>query len=142
MQHKCFTNANRAGKKMAFLDFARNDVDQVRRSAFFRAKKRALLIVFLLIISCPVSLFSQEKEKEKKDTVMITEALTPEMSVVNNRLYLKNAPIGKKVEIITIIGNKVREIQIKSPSDEYELNLPRAIYIFKLDGVVKKFVIK
>ncbi|GHU81601.1 hypothetical protein FACS189415_0250 [Bacteroidia bacterium] len=72
----------------------------------------------------------------------IAGALAPEMNVVNNRLYLKNAPVGKKVEIITIIGNKIREIQIKSPNDEFELNLPRAIYIFKLDGVVKKFVVK
>ncbi|GHT11974.1 hypothetical protein FACS189426_14670 [Bacteroidia bacterium] len=92
------------------------------------------------MLSFQFSAFSQDKSK--RDSVTIAGALAPEMNVVNNRLYLKNAPVGKKVEIITIIGNKIREIQIKSPNDEFELNLPRAIYIFKLDGVVKKFVVK
>jgi hypothetical protein len=103
-------------------------------------RKIALLIVFLLVMSFHPSVFSQEK-KEKKESVTI-EAPVIEINVVNNRLYLKNAPIGKRVEIITIIGNKIRDIQIKSSESDYELNLPRAIYIFKLEGVVKKFVIR
>jgi hypothetical protein len=93
-----------------------------------------------MALSFQFSAFSQNKEK--KDSVMIAEVIVPEMSVSNNKLYLKNAPVGKKVEIITIIGNRVRNIQIKSPNEEFELNLPRAIYIFKMDGLVKKFVIK
>jgi hypothetical protein len=99
-----------------------------------------LLIVFLVFISFQAPVFSQDKNK--KESAMIADVLVPEMNVVNNRLYLKNAPVGKKVEVITIIGNKIREIQIKSPNEEIDLNLRPAIYIFKLDGVVKKIVIK
>ncbi|GHT53542.1 hypothetical protein FACS189451_05750 [Bacteroidia bacterium] len=73
---------------------------------------------------------------------MVEEVVVPDMTVVNSKLTLKNAPIGRRVEIFTILGNKVRQIEIKSQDGEYELNLPRAIYIFKLDGVVKKFVIR
>jgi hypothetical protein len=72
----------------------------------------------------------------------VTEIVTPEMNVVNNKLHIKNAPVGKQVEVFTVIGNKVRQIEMKSVEGEYELNLPKAIYIFKLNGVVKKFVIK
>lgn len=68
--------------------------------------------------------------------------VTPQMNVINNRLYVKNAPVGKRIEIVSILGNKVKEIEIKSPDGEYPLNLPKAIYIFKLDGTVRKFVIK
>jgi len=94
-----------------------------------------------MVLSYQVSIFSQDN-KNRKDPVAIEEQVTPEMYVSNNKLYLKNAPVGKRVEIITIIGNKIREIQITAPENEYELNLPRAIYIFRLDGMVKKFVIK
>jgi hypothetical protein len=98
--------------------------------------------VLLLAVLLPVfPVFSQEKQN-KKTQETVTETLVPEMSVTDNKLTLKNAPVGKQLVIYTIIGNKVRQIEIKSPNDEFELKLPRAIYIFKLDGIVKKFVIK
>lgn len=70
------------------------------------------------------------------------EKVTPEMNVFNNKLSLKAAPVGKQVEIFTIIGNKIREIKITSSEFEYELDLPRGIYICRMDGMVKKFIIK
>jgi len=73
---------------------------------------------------------------------MIEEQVTPEMSIFNNKLYLKNAPVGKNVVIFSIIGNKIKEIRITSPDFEQELNLRRGIYIFKVDDTVKKGVIK
>ena len=107
-------------------------------------KRIALVIVFLMVLSYQVSVFSQflQDNRNRREFVVIEEQFTPEMTVVNNRLYLKNAPVGKRVEVITIIGNKIREIQITSSEFEYELNLPRAIYIFRMDGMVKKFIIK
>jgi hypothetical protein len=102
-------------------------------------KKITFLLVSLFTLSCLTPVFAQNK----KEPVVVTENLVPEMNVVDNKLTLKNAPVGKRVQIITIIGNKVKEIEIKSPDGEYDLNsLPKAIYIFKLEGVVKKFVIK
>ena len=103
-------------------------------------KRIAFLFVFLLILSYQSSVFSQDKKESV--TVTIEDTIVPEMNVIDNKLYLKNAPVGKRVEIISIIGNKVKDIEIKSSDQETELNLPRAIYIFKLDGIVKKFIIK
>jgi hypothetical protein len=85
--------------------------------------------------------FAQDK-LNRKQAAVAEEVIVPEMNVANNKLTLKNASAGKRVEIFTILGNKVRQIEIKSPDEEYELNLPRAIYIFKLEGIVKKFVIR
>jgi len=104
-------------------------------------KRIVLIFAFLMILSCRVSVFSQDN-KNRREPVVIEEEVMPEMYVDNNTLYLKYAPVGKRVEIITIIGNKIREIQVTSPEGYYVLNLPRAIYIFRLDGMVKKFVIK
>jgi len=94
-----------------------------------------------MALSYQASVFSQDN-KNRKEPVAMDEQVMPEMYVVNNRLYIKNAPVGKRVEVITIIGNKIRDILITSSEFEYDLNLPRAIYIFRMDGTVKKFVIK
>jgi len=105
-------------------------------------KRIALIIAFLMVLSYQGSVFSQDNKSRRESVVIEEQQVIPEMYVYNNRLYLKNAPVGKRVEVITIIGNKIREIQITSSELEYELNLPRAIYIFRMDGMVKKFVIK
>jgi len=94
-----------------------------------------------MTLSFQVSVFSQDN-KNKKEPAAIEEQAMPEMNVYNNKLYITNAPVGRQVEVITIIGNKIREIRITSSDFEYPLNLPRAIYIFKLDGMVKKFIVK
>lgn len=104
-------------------------------------KRIALVAVFLMGLSYQVSVFSQDN-KNRRELVAAEEQAAPDMYVFNNRLYIKNATVGKRAEIITIIGNKIREIQITSSEFECDLNLPRAIYIFRMDGMVKKFVIK
>jgi hypothetical protein len=102
-------------------------------------KRFLLLILLFSSVTSPVFLFAQEK----KDKVSVTEnTVIPELSVDSNTLYIKNAPVGRRVEVITIVGNKVLEIEIKSTSVTHVLELPKAIYIFKLDGIVKKFVIR
>lgn len=87
-----------------------------------------------------VPIYSQDKKEEV--SVVETTQQSPELSLADNILYVKNAPIGSKIEIITIVGSKIKEIEVKSSEGSYELNLPRAIYIFKLEGTVRKFVIR
>ncbi|GHV56468.1 hypothetical protein FACS1894182_03070 [Bacteroidia bacterium] len=103
--------------------------------------KKFLFILLGICLTSSLSLFAQQEKKEKG---AVMETLTPEMyvDVATNILYIKNAPIGAKLQIITIVGSKVREIEIHSREVAYELNLPKAIYIFKLEGIVRKVVIK
>jgi hypothetical protein len=103
-------------------------------------KRFFLLVSLLLLLSSQVFLFSQDKKE--KSPVTEEEVVLPELNVVNNILYIKNAPAGSRLEVITIVGNKVLEIKIKTSNSAHELNLPKAIYIFKLEGLVRKFVIK
>lgn len=112
--------------------------------------KRFLSILSLaLLLFFPLALVAQDKngkevevkgaevKKEKKE-----EVATPVLNVVNNKLSVKNAPVGKRLEILSILGNKVMELEIKSVNEEFELNLPKAIYIFRLEGTVRKFVVR
>jgi len=102
-------------------------------------KRIAGLIVFLIVLSYGVSVFSQDN---KKEPVAIEVPAAPEMYVDDNKLYIKNAPVGKKVEVFTIIGNKIREIPITASEDVHVLNLQRAMYIFKMDGTIRKIVVR
>jgi len=101
--------------------------------------KPSVFIILFFFTCCfgTVALAQDKKQAAAEEIVM------PDMYVANNQLTLRNAPVGRQVEIFTILGNRVKQIEIKSPDGTYDLNnLPRAIYIFKLDGVVKKFVIR
>ncbi|MDR2621764.1 MAG: T9SS type A sorting domain-containing protein [Dysgonamonadaceae bacterium] len=104
-------------------------------------KPIVLIILFFFTCCFGTVAFAQDKPNRKQTTVA-EEFVVPDMNVTNNKLTLKNAPVGRQVEIFTILGNKVKQIEIKTTDGDYELNLPRAIYIFRLDGVVKKFVIR
>jgi len=105
-------------------------------------KKLLLILLGIACTSLSLSLYAQEAKKEKG--ILTEEALSPEMEmyVSNNTVYVKNAPAGAKLQIITIVGNKVREIEITGRDFSRELNLPKAFYFFKLEGMVRKVVIK
>jgi hypothetical protein len=103
--------------------------------------KRILLLIALFLLVSP-QVFLSVSAQDKKEKSAVVETPQPELNVTNNVLYIKNAPIGSRLEIITIVGNKVQEIVIKSTDSSYVLTLPKAIYIFKIEGVVRKFVIR
>ena len=108
----------------------------------FRCMKRITLIfVFLAAFSFQTSAFSQD-DKTGKIKLLIEEQNTFEMTVSENKLILKNAPVGKQVEIISIIGTKIKIIKISSPDLIQELNLPRGIYLLRMEEMVKKTLIK
>ena len=104
-------------------------------------KRIALIFAFLIVFSYQATVFSQY-DKDRKVKVLIEEQNTFEMNVVNNKLILKNAPVGKHVEVVSIIGIKVREIKITTPVLEKELNLPQGLYILRMEEKVKKTFIK
>ncbi|MDR1762981.1 MAG: hypothetical protein LBR64_03350 [Dysgonamonadaceae bacterium] len=105
-------------------------------------KKTLSLLLFVLALSFPAAMSAQNQERDKHSPVIAVDSLMPEMNVANNRLYLKNAPVGRRVDVITIIGNKVKEIEITASEGVYDLNLRRGVYIFKLDGLVRKFLVR
>ena len=104
-------------------------------------KRIVLVFMFLTILSYHFSVFSQD-DKNRKIPVTIEEQVTPEINITNNRLKLKNAPIGRQVQIFSIIGIKIKEIKITSSDLDQALNLQRGVYIFKIDNTVKKGIVK
>ncbi|MDR3061021.1 MAG: hypothetical protein LBU57_02770 [Dysgonamonadaceae bacterium] len=106
-------------------------------------KKGLLFIVVVVLFSLQPVVYAYAQQDAKQKVVVDTDSTAVDISLMDsNRLKVKNAPIGKKLEVYSIVGNKVKEFEIKSSYGEYLLNLPRSVYIIKLDGIVRKYVIK
>jgi hypothetical protein len=64
------------------------------------------------------------------------------VSVVDKLIKVSNAPQNSKMEIYNIVGSKVHEIEMKHASGEYLLSLPKGYYIVRIEGIVRKIVIR
>ena len=64
------------------------------------------------------------------------------VSAVDSQIIVSNAPAKSKLEIYNIVGSKVKEIEMKQPSGEYPVSLPKGYYIVRIEGVVRKIVIR
>ena len=105
-------------------------------------KKLLLILLGICCTSLSFSLYAQQAKKEKG--TVTEEVIAPEIKlyVYNNTVYVNNAPVGAKLQIITLLGSRMREIEITDEEFSQVLNLPKAIYIFKLEGKVWKAVIR
>ena len=53
-----------------------------------------------------------------------------------------NAPIGSVLEIYSVVGIKVKEIQMKQSSGEYVVNIAKGYYIIRIADTVRKVAIR
>lgn len=65
-----------------------------------------------------------------------------EISVLENTVILKNIPDTCRMQIFSIIGVKVIDIEIKKGNSEIPINLPRGYYIVRINDVVRKIAIR
>jgi len=104
-------------------------------------KKNLFSLLFLLAYMCfQTSVLAQQDLKQKAVNGDTDHAI--EMYVVGNKIYTENAPIGKKIEVLSIVGPKVAEFEIKSPNGEYFLTVPKGFYILRLNDTVRKVAIR
>ena len=65
-----------------------------------------------------------------------------EISFVDNRIKINNATVGSKLEIYSVVGLKVLEVEIKYTSGEYPVNLSKGYYIVRVEETVRKIVVR
>ena len=103
-------------------------------------KKSLLSLLFLLACMCfQTAVFAQQ---DAKKPVSNDSERVIEMTVVGNRIFLENAPIGKRIEVFSVVGLKVADIEIKTPSGEHLLNVPKGYYILRIGDIVRKVAIR
>ncbi|MDL2256211.1 T9SS type A sorting domain-containing protein [Parabacteroides sp. OttesenSCG-928-G06] len=81
-------------------------------------------------INVPLNITTQEEKKE------------PEITVYGNRFVVSNAPIGSKMEIFSVAGVKVKELEMKQAAGEYVVNLDKGYYIIRIGKTVRRAVIR
>ena len=85
---------------------------------------------------------TQQNAKAKPAVVAVADTSAIKISYDSNRISVKNAPIGKKLIIFSVVGLKLKEIEMKTSSGEYIYSLPRGVYILKIGETVQKCVVK
>lgn len=65
-----------------------------------------------------------------------------EISVSENRIHVENAPIGSILEIYSVVGIKVAEIELKQSSGDYTVNIAKGYYIIRIGETVRKIAIR
>lgn len=65
-----------------------------------------------------------------------------EITAFENRIQVSNAPVGSKLEIYSVVGIKVKEIDMKQPSGEYIVNIAKGYYIIRIGDTVRKIAIR
>jgi len=106
-------------------------------------KKNLLSLLFLLAFMCfQTAVFAQQEAKQRPISNETERAM--ELSVVGNKIFIENAPVGKKIVVFSLMGLKVTEIKIETSTVEHTLNVPKGYYILKISDTdtVRRAVIR
>ncbi len=98
---------------------------------------------FIAFISLQGSATAQQQYPKQKDAaIMQLKQDSIQITVTDNRISVVNAPVGSKLEIFSVVGLKVREIEMKQPSGEYLVNISKGYYIIRIEETVRKVAIR
>lgn len=103
---------------------------------------RRLVVSFAFVFVCSFPFFAQSTGKLAVSAISQIPTDSIQISIVDNIIYLENAPVGSKLEIFSILGVKVQELVIRMPKAEYGLNLPKGYYIVRVKDRVKKIIVR
>lgn len=101
----------------------------------------AIILLFALSAGCPFTVKAQEVSTATHSTKQ-QEPDPIEISAYDNKIVVKNVPTGSKLEIYSVVGIRVKEIEIKQPSGEYTVDLAKGYYIARIGETVRKIAIR
>ena len=103
--------------------------------------KKLLLISFLLSFF----MFSHsplQAQDDKKTEVVQNEQSNITLTVTTDSIKIQNATPGSVMEIYNILGLKINSFVIDSVDKTISISLPKGYYIFKIENIVRKVVVK
>jgi hypothetical protein len=105
----------------------------------------AFCFVFVLVLEvlCSSTLHAQQTNTLSGDVKKQT-APPPSVEVVaiENRIKVFNVPAGSRLEIYSVVGIKVADIEMKQPDGEYAVNIAKGYYIIRIGETVRKVAIR
>lgn len=100
--------------------------------------KKNFTFIFLLLMSLSPAI----AQRSERVSSSISQETVVAVYQKGKLLILQNAPIGEKLNILSIVGVCVFEKRIDSTYMEISLELPRGYYIVKVGNIVRKIAIK
>lgn len=104
-----------------------------------------VLYIMMLALTFPVSYpaYAQtHKSASEGYTVKQNNPDPIEINAYENRIKVTNAPIGSILEIYSVVGIKVKEIEIKQSTAEYPVDIAKGYYIIRIGDTVRKIAIR
>ncbi len=65
-----------------------------------------------------------------------------EINTYDNKIVVRNAPINSRLEIYSLVGIRVKEIDMKQSDGEYIVNIAKGYYIVRIGETVRKIAIR
>lgn len=106
---------------------------------------RTLFSIFLLISVYVGTPFIADAQQAVTTTHAVKQQAKPdsiEISAYDNKIVVKNAPVGSKLEIYSVVGIRVKEIKMKEPNGEYTVDIAKGYYIIRIGETVRKVAIR
>jgi hypothetical protein len=106
--------------------------------------KVVFYFLFAVILNITSSLALHAQQAYASSDVVKKQAtpLTIEVIAVDNRIKVFNAPAGSRLEIYSVVGIKVADIEMKQPCGEYVVNIAKGYYIIRIGETVRKVAIR
>lgn len=104
-----------------------------------------ILFVVILLISVYVGNSLTVNAQQAADSTRVATMAKPdsvEISAYDNKIVVKNAPVGSKLEIYSVVGIRVKEFEMKQPDGEYTVNIAKGYYIIRIGETVRKVAIR
>lgn len=106
--------------------------------------KAIYILLIMLAASAGFSVSAQAGKSEAEPYTLIhPDEVNPiEITAYENRIKVENAPVGSRLEIYSVVGIKVKEIEIKQPTGEYLVDIAKGYYIIRIGDTVRKVAIR
>lgn len=104
-----------------------------------------ILFAVILLISVYVGNSLTVNAQQAADSTCVATMAKPdsvEISAYDNKIVVKNAPVGSKLEIYSVVGIRVKEFEMKQPDGEYTVNIAKGYYIIRIGETVRKVAIR
>lgn len=90
-------------------------------------------ILLMFVLQAGILVSAQERRSSTNATVQKQDLSDNiEISAYENKIVVANAPIGSILQIYSVVGIKVKEIEMKQASGEYVVNIAKGYYIIRI----------
>ncbi len=96
-------------------------------------------LLFSLLLAVSVSVFAEDG---KQNSVSDADKQTIEITINGDKYFVSDVSSDTRAEIFSIIGLKVKTVEIKSGYGSEPISLPKGYYIIKVENTTRKIAVK